>query len=364
MKNKASRELNRVLCMCLSGLGDMMMFTPTLRVLKQERPHTRIEILIMFDAAKELLKNNPDISEIICIPFLNQTFWRSLCQVLTLRKRKYDAVIAAFPSNRAEYNLIQFLIGGIRIGHNYLNYDRLCLNFLKNRTINESGHKHVVEENLRLLSLLDIPVPSDYPPMQLSLTESDRDTAKQWVTKYALRGNRRFGFHPGSAIFKNHIRKRWSPENFGAVARHLVEKYQADILILGGPEEDDLKFQIVQASGRPDHVLPVCNVPLRTSLAILESCQLFIGNDAAFMHFSAALHIPTVAIFAYTDPLSLHPWCCPYRIVRHALPCSPCFFYSPKPAHCHAGLNYICINSIKTSEVILKIEELMSTSLV
>jgi len=89
------------------------------------------------------------------------------------------------------------------------------------------------------------------------------------------------------------------------------------------------------------------------SIALMKHCSLFVSNDTALMHISAALQIPTVAVFAYTNYNELYPWKNKHIIVRHDLPCSPCFFNSPKPVNCifTGDEEFKCIKEITTEEV-------------
>jgi heptosyltransferase-2 len=89
------------------------------------------------------------------------------------------------------------------------------------------------------------------------------------------------------------------------------------------------------------------------SLALMERCRLFVSNDTALMHLAAGLKIPTVAIFAYTNYKELYPWMNKHIIIRKDLPCSPCFFNSPKPVKCifTGEEEFKCIKTIEISEV-------------
>ena len=67
----------------------------------------------------------------------------------------------------------------------------------------------------------------------------------------------------------------------------------------------------------------------RTSLmelaALIQRCQVFIVSDTAPLHIAAALGVPTVALFGSTDPARHAPPSSLLRVLRHALPCSPCY---------------------------------------
>jgi len=87
-----------------------------------------------------------------------------------LRRDGYDLSIMAFPSNRLEYNWVNWFIGHRwAAAHHYTHQSWRNFWFLNNITVREDGHLHNVEENLRLIraiagrvgvSVPDLPVTS------------------------------------------------------------------------------------------------------------------------------------------------------------------------------------------------------------
>ena len=97
----------KILIIALSGIGDALMFSPSLKLLKKELPDSSIDILVMINSARSLYQKNPDIDNVILFDFLKESFLSSTKFVLSLRK-KYDISINVYPSNRKEYNHYQF----------------------------------------------------------------------------------------------------------------------------------------------------------------------------------------------------------------------------------------------------------------
>ena len=351
MNEPAPERWRRVLCTCLSGIGDALTATPFLRELKKARPELRIDVLTMFEAARELFERNEDVSEVFHIDFLGQSSFASFRETLRLRRNRYDAVVATLPANRAEYNLIQVLTGGRRLGHRYVHGDRANLNFLRRSAVREDESLHVVENNLALLPLFGVAVPSEAPALRFPLAPEDERFAEEWMGATCAAGRRAIGFHAGTARFKNHVNRRWEPEKFAELARRLTDEEGAEVLIFGGPDETELKRRIRSLAGRDAAVRCVDGVTLRQSAALIARCSLFVSNDSALMHVASAMSTPVVAVFAYTNPTFVHPWKVPHRIVRKALPCSPCFYYSPKPARCAAGRDFECRRAVGVDEV-------------
>ena len=98
-----------ILVNALSGIGDALMFTPSLKLLKEAYPNSEIHALVMFKAVKDFYERNPNISSVIHFDFLSEGFIKSLKFIFLLRGY-YDISINVYPSNRKEYNVINYLI--------------------------------------------------------------------------------------------------------------------------------------------------------------------------------------------------------------------------------------------------------------
>jgi len=348
--------VKRILVISLAGIGNTLLFTPALRLLRERLPTAQISALVMFKSAKEILEGNPHLNEIIHWNFIQAGPWHSLRFLAQLRSREFDISINAYPANRREYNLISFLIGAKqRLGHKYEHLDLFSLGFLNNRRITESPHLHDVEENIALLGLLGR---GEEPPKKLEifLAEEDKEFANGWLMKRGLKGCFMVGFHAGSAKFKNAVKKRWAKGKFIQLGKVLIQKHNVKILIFGGPDEIKINQEIYDSLGRNGWLVKDTN--MRQTVALMERCSLFVTNDSGLMHVAAALSLPVVAIFGPTNSVWTYPWGTEYEIVRKGLPCSPCFFYSVRPLSCRYG-DFRCIGSIEVEDVLKGIGRLM-----
>ena len=153
--------------------------------------------------------------------------------------------------------------------------------------------------------------------------------------------------------------RRWEPEKFAGLAKLLVEKEKAKVLIFGGPEEDELKENISAQINSPN-VFVIKTDNLTSSAAIMKRCKVFITNDSSLMHIASALGLKIVAIIGPTNRFYIRPWKTDYRIVSLNLSCSPCFFYSPKPLKCYRDdVLFKCIKEIDVELVYDAVKDMM-----
>jgi lipopolysaccharide heptosyltransferase II len=324
----------KILILALSGIGDALMFTPALKLLRQSLPSAEIDALVMFRGTKEIYETNPNFNKVIHFDFLKEGALNSFKFVLSLRK-KYDATINVYPSNRKEYNVINFLIGAKqRAGVEYLRMNSQNLGWLNNITFLENDKTHNVQTNIKLVEKLLNKKFSEEPAMQISISDEDKLFAENFLKeKNIIENDFVVGFHPGCATLKNHIKRRWEPEKFAELGKKLIKEKNAKVFLFGGPEEEELKSSINKMIDS-ENSLVIKTEKFLQSIAIMKRCNVFVTSDSALMHVASALGLRVIAIIGPTNQHYIHPWKNEYKIVSLNLDCAPCFFYSPKPLTC------------------------------
>jgi len=342
----------KILILALSGIGDALMFTPALKLLRQSLPSSQIDALVMFKGTKEIFEGNPNLNNVIHFDFIKEGTLSSLKFILGLRK-KYDATINVYPSNRKEYNIINFLLGAKkRAGVEYLRMHASNLGWLNNITVLENDKIHNAQTNIRLVEKLLSKKFDKEPEMEINLSELDKKTAADYLEKNNIKENNFVvGFHPGCATLKNHIKRRWEPEKFAELGKKLIKEKNAKVLLFGGPEEEELKSTINSKIDSENSFI-VKTEKFLQSIAIMKRCNVFVTNDSALMHVASALGLKVIAIIGPTNPHYIHPWKTEHKIVSLNLDCAPCFFYSPKPLTCsRQDVQFKCIKELDVEKI-------------
>ena len=350
----------KILIIALSGIGDALMFTPALRLLRKSLPDAEIDALVMYRGAQEIFNSNPILNRVIHFNFLEEGPIESLNFLLQLRK-KYDASINVYPSNRKEYNLISFLIGAKqKTGVVYLRKDKSNLGFLNNIRILENDTIHNVLTNIKMCEALVGKKFNEEPSLEYPIPEKEKKAAESYLSDLGISDSELIvGLHPGCATIKNHIKRRWEPEKFAELGKKLIENHSARILIFGGPDEKELKEEISLLINT-DKANVVNAESLTKSTAIMKRCNLFITNDSSQMHIAAALGLKVVAIIGPTNQNYIYPWKTEHQIVSLNLDCSPCFFYSPKPLFCNrTDVKFKCIKELTVDMVYSSAEKFL-----
>ena len=342
----------KILVIALSGIGDALMFTPALTLLRKHFPDAQIDTLVMYRGAYEIYSVNPNLNKVIHFNFLGEGALRSFKFLFGLRK-KYDASINVYPSNRKEYNLIHFLIGAKkRAGAVYLRKDKINFGFLNNTRVSEDDNVHNVQTNIKLCEALIGKKFIEEPALEFLIPENEIVSANKFFNDAGVSADELVvGFHPGCATLKNHIKRRWEPEKFAELGKKLIKDHSTRILIFGGPEEKELKDKIHSLIGSKNSFV-VDAESLTKSSAIMQRCNVFVTNDSSQMHIAAALGLKVVAIIGPTNQKYIYPWKTEHQIVSLHLDCAPCFFYSPRPLICNrTDIKFKCIKELTVDMV-------------
>jgi ADP-heptose:LPS heptosyltransferase len=331
-----------ILVVKLAGIGDLLLATPALRALRESYPHARIDLLVTPDSAG--LLNNWDAinNSIVLDKYLfddpkqiirNPRALAGLKNLIqTLRSGHYDAVLLlhhlTLPFGRLKHQALMRATGakwrvGLDNGHGW---------FLNVR-IKDDGFGAMHEAEYALAVASAVGATTHDKTLYLPLRDEERQQARQLVYAGAEPNavpHPIITMHPGSGGYS--LARRWPAERFAHLADTLYNDFGGQLLLVGGPEEAELHQQVL---ANINSTIPVRSLAgkgsIKTTAAVLELADIFIGNDAGPMHLAAAMGTPTVAIFS----LSNHTAWGPYtggvqarqaRVVRLDLPCMPCFY--------------------------------------
>jgi heptosyltransferase II len=150
--------------------------------------------------------------------------------------------------------------------------------------------------------------------------------------------------------------KRWPIERFAAVATQIQASTRCRWILFGGAADVDLACHLESLLTRPRPGTPALPPPVnlagRTQLgelcAALECCRCLLTNDTGPMHVAAALGVPVIVPFGSTSPELTGPGLPGdphHRLLRHRVPCAPCFLRA-----CPLALQ--CLQSISIDEVV------------
>src|SRR4030095_5343339 len=95
---------------------------------------------------------------------------------------------------------------------------------------------------------------------------------------------------------------------------------------------------------------------VKQAAALIEQCDLLVCNDSGLMHAAVAVGTPVAAIYGPTDFRRTAPLGDSHTIIRHELPCSPCFKLEGDD-QVHACTHHDCLMTISPEEVLIAISQ-------
>ena len=151
--------------------------------------------------------------------------------------------------------------------------------------------------------------------------------------------------------------KNWPLERFIALARRIRAEHGGTLVLLGGAEQAGDAARLGVALGPAGLVDLVGAVSIEISMGVLAQADLFVGNDSALGHASAALGKPTIVVFSGIDPLSNWGPLGPRAIaIKADVACSPC--HLSHLAQCPN--EHVCMNAITIDRVWQEIAGVMA----
>ena len=357
---------NKILVICLAGVGDVLMATPLLRELRLAYPAAVIDVLVMqTTVARDILLGNPNVNEVHYFNFMAESFSRSLAFCLKLRRRRYDCSLTTMPQNRLEYNLVTWLLGARkRIGFKFMEKGFTGRRLFLTHSLPERPELHLVENNLRLLSEgLGVSLSEGHRCLELVIVEGQRKSAGEFLAGQSLNDHVLVGFHPGSGTTKNLALRRWAPEKWAGLARLILDRDPgARVVMFGAAAEKPLRDEIRRLSGAdPARLTSASQGNILESAALIGRMKCFVCCDTLLTHVAAAMKVPTVEILGPTDPRSIYPYGVEHRIARTGIACSPCYGYSRKGIQCTNPVFMKCLRDVTPDMVFEAVKDVVAT---
>ena len=332
----------RIMVRGTNWIGDAVMTTPALSALRAHYPEAEI-VMLANPLVAELFRVHPAVDRVMVYDRKgrHRGLGGFLTMVSELRREKFD--LAVLLQNAIEAALLAF-VARIPSRAGYTTDGRRLLLTAPVTVTPEDKKRHHTDYYLELLRRLGI----EGGDGRLCLTTSGDE--QSWADD-VLGCERVIAVNPGAAYGSA---KRWLPERFAEVADQLAERYQARILLTGGPGEKEIGRDIAAAM-KHDVINMVGQTTVRQMMALLANSSLLVTNDSGPMHVASAFDIPIVAVFGSTDHTTTCPASERVRIVRKETNCAPCLLRQCPTDH-------RCMTAIEASDVIEAACELLDKS--
>jgi len=316
-------KISRILVISLSNLGDVILTTPVISLLRECYPKAYLSVMVGAKGVP-LLMNSEGVDDVVV--FHKKASWREKWKLMSkLRARHFDLVVDL------RNTVIPWLI-----------QSRYQTPLFVNRSSVAMRDQHLD----RLQKLL--------PPLERSnkfdfFSLEEQQAALEKVRKYypSARTGDFVSLAPGAGSDL----KRWNRSGFSSVVNHFLKKGQS-VTLLGDESERQIGLELEKsATGVIANLIG--KLTLREAAGLIASSALVVANDSAIMHLSYELSRPTVAIFGPTNQKKYGRVSDTQKIVSLRLECQPC-----EQAQCHRPYR-ACLDDLPVAEVLSACEDLL-----
>lgn len=291
---KIPRRIARVIVVPTGKLGDVVCCTPVLRALRVNLPQTKIIVAGLSKLHRPLLADSGLVDEYLDFeaPNLESRIQAAQADVAVVTGPSFDSAAPLFlagvplvvaarveggfsPAQTRPYRIFQKLI----------------------RTFPYKINEYAPRERLRSLEPLGIF--TDDTRKHLGFSKVTGEKAKQFLAENQIDPQRYFvvGISPSVG---NEI-KEWPEDRFAQVADHLVARYGAKIIMIGGPKDKDRVRKTISFLKTKTEVTENMDFNIEELKALVSLLHLFIAVDTGPIYIAEAFGVPTIDIVGPVD---------------------------------------------------------------
>lgn len=335
LKKKAPK-LSRVLFIELSEMGSAIIVDPAMRKLQRdggaelffaifEDNYKSLEILQTVPE-KNVFKMRASGLFVLAIDVLRFMVWS--------RKHKINTVIDLELFSRFTALLCGLSGARSRIGYASYHDEGLYRGNIINFPVRYNAHVHVSINFMSMVNtamgMHDNPYATTaVPPEELTLAKAKIDNAK--VDEVRRKITDLYPNWKGQRLVLLNVnasdllpQRRWLPENFAAVAKHLLSEFE-DVLLIGtgAPTEREYVQNVVDMVGDERFVNSAGVFKFEELVPLYSISTLMLTNDSGPAHFASVTDLKVFVIFGPETP-GLYLPLGNAEAFYLGLPCSPC----------------------------------------
>ena len=344
-----TKKKAKILIIKLGAIGDVLMTTPALRLIKKKHPKNAIHYLVG-KWSHQVLENNPLIDQMIVVEdvlfyerklgLLIKLFWK-------LYQNRYECIYF-FHRNKMLYLFFSLLRGKKVSFIKWVSFLKIPL-FLKDFF---QDREHHIKEFLRLVDSANFVKESkklDFFTSETSFNKSLKQIKTAYFSKKKEKKifiNPGGGSNPGESVTV----RRWPKEMYiDFICNRLKKSFDEKevFFLVGGKADESLCEEIKDFVLRQFSKGKIVNLCAKLSLNefafLVKEADVFLTGDTGGMHLGASMSIPIISIFGPTDPKEKAPLLHNSMVLESKITCSPCYqgkFKGCKKSYLHA--KYYC----------------------
>lgn len=317
-------KVNKILIIKLRGIGDVILSTVVFDNLRKDFPNSQIDFLTE-KPSKNALQDLKMIDNILI--FDRKSTWNRFKQIFEIRRKKYNLVLDFFSNPSTA--LITFFSGALyRAGFPYEGR-KYAYNIFGPK---ERDQFHAAQLHIEFLKRIGLS--SDSLELYFGLSDSDKTFSYNYLSSNTSNDKLVVGISPSGGWDS----KKCDPVKFAEIADNIAEKYDAQILLLWGPDDKEDALQIHKMMKHKSILAP--DTDIKKMAALLSGCDFVAANDSGPMHICTAVGTPVLSLHGPTNPYLQGPFGDKHEWIRlDELECIECnLLKCPKKHECFLDL--------------------------
>ncbi len=335
-----------ILASALVNLGDVVLTTSALALIKKHFPDARITLMIK-PVVREAVENNPVVDDVLVLDYRakHNSMSMMFAIVRELRRRNFDLYISfdrkLRPAMLAWLARIPTRIGPSKVFDDKpsrvtkLYTDVIAIDHDLDRTLQAETYQTIVR---KFFALDDHARPVFARITDLNRAEVDILFERLPETRFKI----------ALCVKGTFELKTWSKAYFAEVVRALAAEYDATFFVIGAPNDREYAEEVIAEIG-----LPIENFCGSTSLVDLAEifcrADLLISVDTGAAHIAATTSIPMVVMYGCTPLERWKPINDNAIALSSREPCCPC---SIKPEQCPSFPTPNCLQHVTPAQVL------------
>ena len=298
---RKQKKYNNILLLHEAAVGDFVTLSPAIREVRRNYPDAHITLSID-KCAKNLAELCPYVDELITGAFLENerkfmtTYISCLNIAQNLLLRQYDIALAFAFSLGPNVPLLAYMSGACERISFYGGVLEPLLTEILPPFLDKT---HAVDAALRYVEHL-IKQPIETRELEVWVDDSDIEVAKNLLPK----AEKIYAIGLGGTFRKKH----YSPECYAELINMLRRaEPELKFIVLGGSNESE-EAAIVMSNVDADCIVDLTGkTTFRQTAAVLNFCNMYIGNDSVAMHLAAATATPVLSPSCFASDLHAFP---------------------------------------------------------
>lgn len=282
--------IDRVLLVLTTGLGDAILSTPVFESVRSALPRARIGLFIRASWAP-LFLNETDLDEIIPYPGK----WRRFFPTLNRLRIFSPQLTLVLHGNDPDILPLAYLAGSrfiVRIPTSGTRYASLLSNFDREVDSHTIADWHYVDNRLRILDSVGIPHTRTTPVLRPSKNKEVSD----WLREVCE--NRPYVvIHPWAADSY----KTWPITQALCFLEEFETTFPEYLVVITGSRADNSSAKRL-AEGLGHVRLAAGKFGIEGTAALISKAKAVVAPDTGILHMASAMDVPTVGLFAPTNP--------------------------------------------------------------